>query len=179
MTTITIAGVDPALANVGLAKGKLDLDTMKFTLEEIHLVQTEKSKIKSTRTNIDDVERCKKLYNGVREFLVGVDVVAVEIPVGSQSSRASVSYGACCMLTASIDLPVIPVLPYEVKTVACDNKNATKEAMINWAITKYPDVPWFRAKSKNEHVADAIASIHAAVLTDSFKLLTNAYKALR
>lgn len=176
MATLTIAGLDPAVSNLGMSKGKLDIETGILTLEDIGLVHTEKTKLKGTRVNIDDIERCKQLYNGMNTFLEGVDVVCVEIPVGSQSARAMMSYGACCMLTASIDLPVIPVLPHEVKLAACNNKNATKEDMIQWVKDTYPYVEFPKAKAKTEHIADSVATIHAAVLTDSFKLLKNAYK---
>lgn len=176
MTTITIAGIDPALRNVGLVKGTLDLDSGIFHLASLKLLQTETSKHKQVRKNSDDLERARIAYKGIQEFLVDVDLVCVEIPVGSQSARAMASYGISIGVIASIDKPLIQVTATEVKMNGAGTKLASKVEMINWATTRYPMAPWLTHGGKitqnNEHLADALAAIHAGAKTDEFKLLT-------
>ena len=116
------------------------------------------------------------LYKALSTFLVAVDMVFVEIPVGSQSARSMASYGVCIGVLASINKPLIQVTPAEVKFIATGNKNASKAAMIDWVINKYPTADWFKKTrkevttftAKNEHLADAVACIHAGVKTDEF-----------
>jgi hypothetical protein len=44
--------------------------------------------------------------------------------------------------------------------------------MIEWAVAKHPDAPWLRRGgkliAKNEHLADAVASIYAGLKTAQF-----------
>jgi Holliday junction resolvasome RuvABC endonuclease subunit len=175
---VIIAGLDPSLSNFGMAKGKLE-DNF-FALEHLHLAQTESTKNKKqVRVNSDDLNRAKLLHTATMQFLKGVDIVAIEIPVGSQSARAMASYGICVGIISSIKIPIIQVTPAEVKLAATGNKNATKKQMIDWAVGEFPNAEWFWKKQKgvyslidkNEHMADALAAIKAAVRTDTFKQL--------
>jgi len=178
MAVLIVAGLDPSLSNWGQAKGVLDLDTGTFRLNELDLQETspDNKNRKSVRKNSDDLNRAKLLYTTMSRFLIDVDMVFVEIPVGSQSARSMASYGICIGVLASIGKPVIQVTPAEVKLVATGNKNASKAAMIDWAVKKYPDANWFTKvrngvtthTAKNEHLADATACIHAGVKTDEF-----------
>jgi hypothetical protein len=125
-----------------------------------------------------DLKRAEVLYTNLHEALRGVDLVCVEIPVGSQSARAMASYGMCIGIIASIKQPLIQVTPTEVKQAATRSKTATKAEMIKWATDTYPDAPWLTVRrkgaleyvAKNEHLADALAAIHAGVKTDQFKV---------
>ena len=167
MGNITIAGVDPALANFGLAKGTLDLDTGILDLTHLELIRTSKTKDKQLRRNVDDLERCRKLYNGLSAFLEEVDIMCVEAPVGSQNSRAAASYGACIGILSAVQTPMIIVTPDQVKIAAISNKKATKKEMIEWGRKTYPNADWLNTLN-DEHLADAVAAIHAGVQTDQF-----------
>ena len=86
----------------------------------------------------------------------------------------------CLGVLSSITKGLIQVTPTEVKLAACGKKTATKAEMITWAATLYPKVNWYSRKlhgvetltNKNEHVADAIAAVHAGIKTEQFKQLT-------
>lgn len=180
MKTITVAGLDPSLSNFGMVKGSLDLESGILTVTQIQLIETKpESKNKTVRKNSIDLERSRKLYKELTEFIKDVDLVCVEIPVGSQSARAMTSYGICIGLLASIDLPLIQVTPTEVKLAATNSKTASKAEMINWAVLNYPEAQWLTVTrkgitnfvDKNEHMADALAAIVAGVQTDIFKQL--------
>jgi hypothetical protein len=60
------------------------------------------------------------------------------------------------------------------------DKNATKQMMIDEAVRLYPDAgfPRWRGEicSKAEHVADAIAAIHAGVKTSTFQNLMRLFR---
>jgi len=70
---------------------------------------------------------------------------------------------------------LIEVTPTENKKVFTGNKSATKRDMIDKAVELYPDAnfPIHKGKvpDKAEHMADAIASIHAGVRTPVFQNL--------
>jgi hypothetical protein len=85
------------------------------------------------------------------------------------------SYGVCIGVLGSIQalgIPIIEVTATEVKKIFTGNPNATKAEMIAQALLDYPDANFPRSKgrvvAKTEHVADAIATIHAGIQTPAF-----------
>lgn len=179
MTNIIIAGLDPSLSNFGMVKGSLDIEDGSFELfNTMVIAKTEPIKGKKVvRKNSEDLHRARTLFNTMTEFLKDVDMVCVEIPVGSQSARAMASYGICIGVIASIKCSMIQVTPAEVKIAATGNKTASKADMIKWATESFPQAHWLTRKvngeltytNANEHLADALAAIHAGVVTDEFE----------
>ena len=63
---------------------------------------------------------------------------------------------------------------------ATGSKTASKDDMITWAVSQYSDANWLTTKrgghdivtKKNEHLADAVAAVHAGMKTDLFQQLT-------
>lgn len=173
---IPVLGMDPSLRNWGLAQGNLDLET--GILEDLHLslIQPLDLKGKQVRQNSQDLHLAEQLAFGALEAAKQAKCVFVECPVGSQSARAMASYGICVGVLGSIrsmGIPLIEVSPIEVKKVFTGNPNATKELMIKTAEGFYPDANFPRQKgkivAKAEHMADAVAAIHAGVLTSVFQ----------
>lgn len=164
-----------------MAKGTLDLQSGVLSSLQLELNVTKPdNKNKKVRKNSQDLERARSHFKALTEFLKGVDLVCVEIPVGSQSARSMASYGICIGLLSSIEIPFIQVTPLEVKLAAVGSKTATKQQMIDWAYGIYPNANWLFKNQKgktsltaaNEHLADAIAAIHAGARTDEFKYIT-------
>lgn len=180
MPSITVVGLDPSMRNFGMVKGRLDLDTGQLDIWAMQLSQPDKSSQKTVRKNSQDLEAARYHFGYIGAFLEDADLIFVEIPVGSQSARAMASYGMCIGLIASITKPLIQVTPAEVKRAATGNKTATKQEMIDWAVSTYPNAPWLKhagkITGKNEHLADSIAAIHAGVKTDVFKLTMMRFK---
>ena len=179
-----VLGVDPALKNVGMAAGYLDLDNMTFSIENLDLVKTSPSNSKTTRKNSDDLERCRVLHQGLQAFSKDAEIAFVEMPVGSQSARAMMSYGACMMLIASLKIPVIELTPREVKVAATGDQNATKRDLIDWGWSVAPDASGWRVKGKrlideNEHMADAIGAINAGLSNPEFQALVAMVRSMR
>jgi len=175
MGTLKIGGLDPSLNNFGMIKGLVTLDDAQFHAASGQLTEAPPTKDKKAiRKNSDDLFRARKHQAAMTEFFRDVDIICVEIPVGSQSARAMASYGICIGIISSIGKPLIQVTPAEVKMVSVGSKTASKKEMIEWAAAKHPNLNWYSRKNgdllnKNEHLADAVAAIHAGMLTDEFK----------
>lgn len=169
---IRIIGVDPSLRNMGIATGRLNIETFEWEVDLVQLHKTEKSKIKTVRKSSDDYDRCRILYEALSSAEKKADLAFVEMPIGSQSADAMKSYGACIMAIASLNIPVIQVTPTQVKVRAVNDKNATKEEMIQWAYSQFPNINWLRSGKRliaaNEHLADACAAINAGLSEDDF-----------
>ena len=174
---IKVLGIDPSLNNFGFAVAELEHDGEKWSVKitNLHLHQTEPEKSKQVRKNSSDLERARLLSDAIRLYEPDADLIVAEVPVGSQSARAMASYGICVGLLAQIQKPLIQVTPSQVKIAATGDKLATKEEMIAWAVKTYPTAPWLKQKekilNKNEHLADAVAAVHAMIKTDDFKLM--------
>lgn len=176
---IRVAGVDPALKNMGIARASLllvpapynGMQPHKIEVDSLDLIQTDKQTTKVVRQNSDDLRRCRDLAAGVRS-LTDVRFVFAEIPVGAQSARAAFSFGVATAVMAFCPVPLIQVQPNETKLATVGTKTASKQEMIEWAVETYPNAPWLMHRGKpkldNEHLADACAIIHAGVKTDEF-----------
>lgn len=175
---LNVIGIDPSLNNMGFAKARVNTETYKIEVIDLILAETapDKKSAKVVRKNSDDLARAKLLHDALQRETAGCSFAFVEIPVGSQSSRAMASYGICIGVLASCKLPLIQVTPTEVKLAGYGTKTATKQDMINWAVKKYPNANWLTRKLKgeivlmndNEHLADAVAAIEAGISTDQF-----------
>lgn len=172
---LTVVGLDPSMSNFGMIKGKLDMKSGVLSDLNPLLVSTfPKGKAKKQiRTNSHDLVRAQTIYESMERFIADVSVCFVEVPVGSQSARSMTNYGVCIGLLASIKCLMIQVTPTEVKEASVGSKTASKAEMIKWATTKFPNVDWLthrgKLTNKNEHLADALATIYAGVRTDDFK----------
>lgn len=175
---IPVLGMDPSFRNWGLAQGILDLET--GILENLHLtlIQPVDMSGKQVRQNSQDIYIAEQLAAGALQVAQKAKCVFVECPVGSQSARAMASYGVCVGILGSIrsmGIPLIEVSPIEVKKAFTGSVTATKELMIKTAVGFYPDANFPRQRgrivAKAEHMADAIAAIHAGVNTPMFQNL--------
>lgn len=171
---INVTGIDPALRNFGFAHGIYDTDTGAIEITKLVLAQTEaadKKTSKVLRKNSDDLSRAHILHRAMQDEAQGATFAFIEVPVGSQSSRAMASYGVCIGVIASCPVPYFQLNPTEVKLAATGSKFASKEEMIQWAVAKHPEANWLKRKNKgewvlmndNEHLADAVAAIYAGV----------------
>lgn len=175
---IPVVGFDPSLRNWGIAESILDLQTGYLETPILSLVQPKDMEGKQVRQNSSDIFLAEQLAKPVFEVAKKAKVIFVEVPVGSQSARAMASYGICLGILGSVKalgIPFIEVTPTEVKKCFTGNKLATKEMMIAKAVELYPEANFPRHRKevsgKAEHLADAIAAIHAGVNTSVFQNL--------
>lgn len=169
MKTIRVAGFDPSLSNWGMCIAEISDNGIRIC--ETGIVQpTKEANNKTVRKNSDDLRRGRELVAGVTEFINSWNpyLIMVEIPHGSQSSRAMVSYALCIGILATIKIPLIEITAIEVKIASVGSKTATKAEMIDWGISKYEPLKSM-PKSKSEHIADSIAAVYAGIKTEQFK----------
>jgi Holliday junction resolvasome RuvABC endonuclease subunit len=184
-----IVSVDPSLRNFGIVVADLDIDTMKFKIADMRLVESEDNakKAKTVRKNSDDLRRAKLLHDGFVEACKGANMAFVEVPVGSQSARAMASYGICIGVLAACPIPMIQLTPTEVKLAMTGEKTATKDEMIQAAVKAHPYARWMTRKvrgeltllSSNEHLADAVGAIAAGIQTNEFKGMVSMMRSLK
>jgi hypothetical protein len=87
---------------------------------------------------------------------------------------------------ASCKIPLFEVMPLETKLGSVGSKTADKPHIIAWAANRHPQASWQRYEAAtrrksalkagdlhadNEHVADAIAIVHAGICLPEFKQL--------
>lgn len=185
---IPVVGFDPSLTNWGIAEAELDLENGYLSTPKLSLVQPRDGDgKKQVRRNSLDLQRAEELAHAAMAAAERAKVIFVEVPVGSQSARAMASYGICVGILGSIrakGLEIIEVTPDENKKLFTGSKTATKQQMIDTAMQHYPDANWPMhnnkvSASKAEHMADAIAAIHAGVQTPVFQNLMRLIKATK
>lgn len=191
---IRVAGIDPSLANWGMAKMRIDVETLATELEDVTTICTEPRKGKTVRQNSDDLRRAVELHSGFQAWVRDCTLGFVEVPSGSQHQRSSLGFGVAIGVLASSPVQLIEVMPVETKLASVGTKTAEKAEIIAWAAARYPNATWLRyqkdVKSKgkltrnagdlhadNEHAADACAVVHAGIQTPQFKQLLALLKA--
>lgn len=182
---IPVVGFDPSLRNWGIAEAQLDLTTGILDTPSLSLVQPKDLEGKQVRQNSRDLFLAEQLAGPVTQAAKRAKAVFVEVPVGSQSSRAMASYAICIGILGMIraeGIPLIEVTPTESKVIFTGNKVATKREMIEKALEYYPEANFPRCRGKvvdkAEHVSDAIAAIHAGVRTPMFQNLMRLFTSL-
>jgi Holliday junction resolvasome RuvABC endonuclease subunit len=179
---IAVVGFDPSLTHWGIASSVLDLTTGYLDTPVLEIVEPEKLTHKQVRQNSTDLFVAEQLAQRALLAARSAKVVFVEVPVGSQSARAMASYGVCVGILGAIraeGIQLIEVTANEVKAAFTGCKTATKQQMIDMAVSLYPTANFPRQRgrltAKAEHVADAIAAIHAGVNTPMFQNLIRLY----
>jgi Holliday junction resolvasome RuvABC endonuclease subunit len=169
------------MRNWGIATGNLCVKSGELTIINLAVTNPVLPSGKQVRQNSKDLVAAEQLAAGAWAAVKDAQAIFVEVPVGSQSARAMASYGICTGILGSMranGIPFFEVTPTEVKLAAVNNKNATKRQMINWATELYHYAPWPTqtqkgvirvVEGKAEHMADAIAAIHAGVKTQMFQ----------
>lgn len=182
---VRVVGFDPSMRNWGVARGVLTPGDAHgdpiVTIHSLDVIKTESEKTKSVRQNSHDLDAAEMLAKGAIEAAKGAQAIFVEVPVASQSARAALSCGLCIGVLGALramGIPFFEVSPNEVKLIAWGKKTATKDEMIQWAMKNHPSAPWpMQTKagvttvvaSTAEHMADAVAAIHAGIASKSFK----------
>ena len=177
--TLKVVGFDPSLRNWGIAKGILTPLTGDLNITTLSVTQPALSKGKQVRQNSLDLESAEQLAKEAISAAKDAQAVFVEVPVGSQSARAMASYGICVGVLGAlrtIGIPFFLITPEEVKLATGLTAKASKAEMIEWASITYPQADWPMHAgsinaSKAEHMADAVAAIHAGVNSQQFKQL--------
>lgn len=175
---ITILGQDPAFTNYGLALVEVDPITGQMFPKWLKLIETKKSTVKSVRVSSDKLSRAQLIIREVRQLEQDCDICAAEIPSGAQSASAANALGIALGIVAGCTKPLIEVTAAEAKKAATGYSDASKGDMVAWAYEQWPGLNWAKGNSKdmpsglankNEHLADALAIVKAAIQTATFQ----------
>ena len=180
MGIVTVMGIDPSLRNTGIAIAFVDTEQNKIEqIIGLSLARTQPGP-KGQRKSSADYEAAlvirSLIFQKIKEF--NPKVVFAEIPSGSQSARGTMSAGIAIGIMACTQPSPIEVTPQQVKLQSVGIRTETKGEMIEWAVGAYPDAPWHRTTNgrvmtANEHLADAVAVIHAGFVTPEWEVIKN------
>ena len=131
---IRILGIDPGFASIGLAR-LAATDDGQIRAEAAAVVNTTKASKKqrvALRVSADDVRRSRKIWDGMHLLTEGVQAVAYEVyaPFEGRSKNGAKTAFACGLAVAlgfALDVPVIPVLPADIKRALTGGASASKE----------------------------------------------------
>lgn len=187
MSIIKVVAFDPSMTNWGVCKASVCLETSRIVIDGLVLIQTKSESKKGVIKQSDDIRRAKEVRHGMMAACIGRAIAISEIPFMNPGSYASANFNAGLVtgVLASCPVPLIQVFPRDVKLVTGD-KNADKDDMMAWAFEKYPDAPWITRKLKgkavrtkaNEHLADAVAALHAGIETQQFAQAAAMYRSM-
>lgn len=170
---IKILSFDPSLRNWGIAAAIYNTASNQLYIK-IGKVITSKPDKSKIRQNTKDLNTSINLFNELKDIYTQADLVIAEVPHGSQSSRAMVSYGVCIGVLGSLitnNIPFIQVSALDVKRIV-GHESVSKLEVIDWVKRRHPEIlPWLPATNKAEHICDAIVAIYAAIQTKQFKEL--------
>lgn len=180
---IRVVAQDPSMNNWGLVAANIDLEKeCEIKILDMLVITNIKKDIKtnkSVRRSVLDLERTRDLNTAIAAFIEEhkPHFTMVETPHGSQSASAMKGYGICLGILGAIRVPMIALTEQECKIHALGRKSVTKQEMIGWAMSRFPNAKWKMRKSKgelvsvdgyNEHLADACAALEAGMYTDQF-----------
>ncbi|MFC0819726.1 crossover junction endodeoxyribonuclease RuvC [Moraxella marmotae] len=168
----TIIGFDPSLRNWGYCIANYNENTQVLEFTKGGVIHSKPDK--EQRQNLQDLQSATQLYHGLHN-LIGLyqpNFLVAELPVGSQSSRAMVSYATCISLSAALayqdgehTIPLLSITPQQVKATV-GKKDASKDEVMSWVSEYYPEVDdWLLQfpKGEREHICDAIVATHTAI----------------
>ena len=174
---IKVVGFDPSMSNWGIATGLYDPSNEGLEITNLIVIHPKLLPKSKARQSHKDLMRAEHIAKQVFDTVI-VDVPAhifVEVPHGSQSARAMASYAMCLGVLGScraLGWDFTEFSEAQVKMSSIGNKKATKDEMIEWAVSHHPNAPWPThiskgksaiTKAKAEHMADAIATIYAGI----------------
>lgn len=176
-----VVGFDPSLRNWGIAKGIYTPAEQRLTISYLDVIRPVITEGKKIRNNAKDLEAAEQHATGAWTVIQDAQAVFVEVPHGSQSARASVSYGLCIGVLGALRTSAIPfydVSEAEVKKATTGNRKAEKAETIAWAMERHPEAPWPMqtqlgitsvVAGRAEHMADAIGAIYAGLASKPFQ----------
>lgn len=161
--TIVGVGVDLGFTNMGATKVTLTYGHEPAVFDG-RLIRTKK-RADAHRVSLDNTARAEKIWNELYEFAKGADFLAYEVYTpfsgagrGGSGSKVATAAGLAMGVGFALGIPVIPVLPVDVKKAALGSHKGSKEdvqaalARIDGATAVIESV----ARTKREHLADAI-----------------------
>ena len=172
MKKITIAGVDPGFANIGLCLIDLFVSG-EFDLICTKLVLTSASKKKVGQID-DEIRRLSEIEDAIIEFLDehNPDVLVMEEPGKCLMKRktgwatnptllrtSSLMWGAAHAICRARGIYCIKVGSQAIKVKLCEKRSASKAEVEKAVKERFPDYDGWPTTKKIEHVCDAVGAV--------------------
>ena len=162
MSDVTVLGVDPGFANIGLMAIKLRGVSTAIALSTF-LILTKKpsAKKRKMREADDDTRRLCEIEVQFRAILdeVKPDLVAMErvprLRNATANRQCALAWGAMHAICREGKIPVLIYDTDEIKVKVTGNKQASKAQMVAGLKAIFPTFKGWPMTAKVEHVADA------------------------
>lgn len=144
---ITVVGIDPGLANLGIGAVHGNSRNAKH-LDSILI---------KTNARMKQGERLIKLYDGVKDFLIAYkpDALAIEAqffqPYGDIGFKVGQAYGVCLLAAQELEIEHFEYTPKHVKQAIVGTGAANKE-QVTYMVRAMLELK----QLKSNHVADAL-----------------------
>lgn len=167
-------GMDPSLSNWGYVVGKYTAGGFEVLTSGCIQTKIDKKAKKSKKPkNEQDLERAQVLSKGLKALLKKwkASEILIELPVGSQSSRAQTSYGICLGVFSQFNVPYTVIRNNQIKALAGKTvgEEVTKQDIIDVVKEKgYAYIFENHKVSIHEHIADAMGTILVKMKNESF-----------
>lgn len=166
--SLTVLALDPSLRNTGYVVATVTKDTVSYISCGVVTTEPKKQNVDSLITD------ATHLYTEVSSLLSQVDIVCSEASFFAKDSKAAVVKGVIVGLLTIVRnrVPLHVVTQSQAKkTTGQDFKDKDPKAVVmEWALAHLPEslVPMHRGKvnqTKFNHIADAVAVLHASLPT--------------
>ncbi len=161
-----VLGIDGGLAHMGLALAHVPAGSKPRI---IFGAVIETTKCSEGTAAGDNVRRAREVADALvevieREKPSRIVAEAMSHPRDARAAAMlSMSWGVIAATAARYNLPVEGKSPMALKRALTGNQTAKKDEMIAAVREQYPEVIWPRRRDLHEHLADAVAAIHAFV----------------
>jgi crossover junction endodeoxyribonuclease RuvC len=174
--TPRILGVDPGLANMGLALVRLEPD--REVVEGLSIIRTKKSEEKKVRVSDDNVRRAQELGDkllsvGRRFNIVMIAAEAMSFPEDASSAgKMSISWGVLALFARIHGIPIEQASPQAIKRVLCGDPKASKKEVEFALLRRYGNHIEDLVEGPAglaEHAFDALGAIVAKLGTEAVR----------
>lgn len=174
MSKLTVMGIDPGFASVGVAV--LEESKVQAKITVLRVLKTEKGSKKELRTlrmSADDSRRLQELWQHLSTLVRAYKPRALAVEAyspftgrgGGNAWKTSMVYGLVHGLGLAFDIPVFPFLPADLKRKFGMKASATKQDVADGLATFVPSVREALErlnKTDREHASDAAGHAYLA-----------------
>ena len=159
-----ILGIDGGLAHLGFAVASCPAGAKPMVLSG-GVIETTKCSIGTAAA--DNVRRARELALALEAVVAEwrparIVAEAMSHPRNSRAAAMlSMSWGVIAAIAERHSIPVDVKGPMALKRAMTGNQTASKDEMIAAVREQYPEVQWPARRDLHEHLADAVAAIHA------------------
>lgn len=169
---VVIFGIDPGLANLGLAVATVEFTPKKKKPKVSKVIELEVITTKSDEKRgklADDFERAMEISRklGLHMSVYKPVIVCMEefslVRSSRTSSQTAMVYGVIADIVVLEKVPIIQLQAQGMKKVLAGKKTASKKEVQAALDGKIKNIPWPKTQAEREHTGDALGAIVASL----------------